>query len=82
MKIPFPRKTAALTTPMKAGRVSKRLRTPESLPRAIKKKMHIYESPKYKAETDINENVIFEEFEETISEDNKESKILLRIKKL
>ena len=68
----FPRKTAAYMTPMKAGRLSKRLRTPESLPRASRKKLHTYESPKYKAETVINENVIFDEFEETISEENKE----------
>ena len=68
----FPRKTAAYTTPMKAGRLSRRLRTLESLPRASRKKLHTYESPKYKAETVINENVIFDELEETISEENKE----------
>ena len=80
VKIPFPRKTAAFTTPMKAGRVSKRLRTPESFPRASQKKLRIYEITKYKAGTVINENVIFDEFEKTISKKNKEYIYITTIK--
>ena len=34
--------------------------------------MHVYESPKDKVETIINENVVFDEFEETITEETKE----------
>ena len=47
----------------------KRLLTPESLPRAIRKKLHLHESPKNKFETVLNENDIFEE---TITEEYKE----------
>ena len=72
IKILTPKKTAAFSTPTKAGRVFKRLLTPESLPRAIRKKLHIHESPKNKFETVLNENVIFDEFEETITEEYKE----------
>ena len=36
------------------------------------KKLHIQESPKNKFETVLNENVIFDEFEETITEEYKE----------
>ena len=72
IKILTPKQTAAFSTPTKAGRVFKRLLTPESLPRAIRKKLHIHESPKNKFETVLNENVIFDEFEETITEEYKE----------
>ena len=34
--------------------------------------MHLYESPNNKVETVINENVVFDEFEETITEESKE----------
>ena len=70
--ISTPQKTAAFSTPSKSGRVFIRLRTPESLPRAGRKRMHMYESPKEKGETIINENVVFDEFEETITEETKE----------
>ena len=34
--------------------------------------MHVYESPKDKVETNINENVVFGEFQETITEETEE----------
>ena len=38
----------------------------------VEKQMHLYESPDNKAESVINENVVFDEFEETITEESKE----------
>ena len=72
--ISTPKKNVLFSTPTKAGRICKRLLTPESLPRASrkKKKLHLYESPNNKVETVINENVVFDEFEETITEESKE----------
>ena len=37
-----------------------------------KKKLHLYESPNNKVETVINENVVFDESEGTITEESKE----------
>ena len=48
------------------------IRTPESLPRASRKKLHTFESSKKTVETIIKENVVFDEFEETITEEDKE----------
>ena len=46
--------------------------TPESLPRVSRKKLHTYESPKKIVETIIDVHAVFDEFEETITEENKE----------
>ena len=46
--------------------------TPTSIPRASGKKLHTYGSPKKIVETIIDEQVVFDDFDNTITKENKE----------